>query len=95
MGRVLPSVGPYAVGFAKGVFFRKREAPSSVFGDSVIHPGTPVSTSTVYSGAPFVGSVFQFVATPVPEPSAWAMLLVGFVVLGFLGFRRNRALRSA
>ena len=79
----------------KGFSFDSSEAPSSVFGDSVIHPGTPVSTSTVYSGAPFVGSVFQFVATPVPEPSAWAMLLVGFVALGFLGFRRIQALRTA
>jgi hypothetical protein len=35
------------------------------------------------------------VATPVPEPSAWAMLLVGFAALGFLGFRRIQALRSA
>src|SRR6516164_109855 len=79
----------------KGFSFDSSEAPSSVFGDSVIHPGTPVSTSTVYSGAPSVGPELIFAATPVPEPSAWAMLLVGFVVLGFLGFRRNRALRSA
>ena len=79
----------------KGFSFESSEAPSSVFGDSVIHPGTPVSTSTVYSGAPLVGPEFIFAATPVPEPSAWAMLLVGFVALGFLGFRRNRAQRSA
>jgi PEP-CTERM motif len=27
---------------------------------------------------------------PVPEPSTWAMILVGFAGLGFAGFRRNR-----
>jgi hypothetical protein len=26
----------------------------------------------------------------VPEPSAWAMMLLGFAGLGFLGFRRSR-----
>jgi hypothetical protein len=26
----------------------------------------------------------------VPEPSTWAMMLLGFAALGFLGYRRNR-----
>jgi hypothetical protein len=80
----------------KGFSFESSDAPSSVFGDSVFHHGTPVPTSFVYSGAPFSDAGFQFVATAaVPEPSAWAMLLVGFVALGFLGFRRIQALRTA
>jgi hypothetical protein len=53
-------------------------------------------TSTVYSGVPFSDGGVQFVATPaVPEPSAWAMLLVGFVALSLLGFRRMQSLRNA
>jgi hypothetical protein len=31
--------------------------------------------------------------TPVPEPSTWAMLLIGFAGLGYAGFRRSRATR--
>jgi hypothetical protein len=27
----------------------------------------------------------------VPEPSTWAMLLLGFAGLGFIGYRRNKA----
>src|SRR6185437_980885 len=29
---------------------------------------------------------------PVPEPSTWAMLLIGFVGIGFMLYRRRRAL---
>jgi phospholipase/lecithinase/hemolysin len=32
---------------------------------------------------------------PVPEPSTWAMLLVGFVGLGFAGYRRGALARAA
>jgi hypothetical protein len=30
------------------------------------------------------------VGTPVPEPSTWAMVLIGFVGVGFLGWRGSR-----
>jgi hypothetical protein len=78
-----------------GFSFDSSDAPSSVFRDSAFSPGTPASTSFVYHAGPFSDAGFQFVATPVPEPSAWAMLLIGFVALCFLGFRRSQALRSA
>jgi hypothetical protein len=29
------------------------------------------------------------VAPPVPEPSTWAMLLIGFAGMGFVGYRRR------
>jgi hypothetical protein len=32
--------------------------------------------------------------TPVPEPSTWAMMLLGFAGLGFAGHRATRARRS-
>jgi PEP-CTERM motif len=32
----------------------------------------------------------NFVSTTVPEPSTWAMMLLGFVGLGFFGYRRTR-----
>jgi hypothetical protein len=31
------------------------------------------------------------VMSDVPEPSTWAMLLLGFAGLGFLGYRRHSA----
>jgi hypothetical protein len=33
---------------------------------------------------------FDFSAFVVPEPSTWAMLLLGFAGLGFVGYRRTR-----
>ncbi len=34
-------------------------------------------------------AVNGFLANPVPEPSTWAMMLLGFVGFGFLGYRRT------
>jgi hypothetical protein len=35
-------------------------------------------------------AVNGFLANPVPEPSTWAMMLVGFAGLGFFGYRASR-----
>ena len=32
----------------------------------------------------------NFVSATAPEPSTWAMMLVGFAALGFAGYRRTR-----
>jgi hypothetical protein len=39
-----------------------------------------------------VGSIFTFtnVTTPVPEPSTWAMMALGFAGLGFAGYRKTK-----
>jgi hypothetical protein len=44
------------------------------------NPGTGVSNNFTVSGD---------VASTVPEPSTWAMILAGFVGLGFAAFRRS------
>jgi PEP-CTERM motif len=31
---------------------------------------------------------------PIPEPSTWAMMLLGFAGLAFMGYRRASALAS-
>jgi hypothetical protein len=43
---------------------------------------------------PFLGTLVIDVTTngmtPVPEPSTWALMLLGFAGLGFAGWRRKR-----
>ena len=43
--------------------------------------------------APTFNAAFSLTGAVVPEPSTWAMMLLGFAGLGFLGYRR--ALRAA
>jgi hypothetical protein len=38
---------------------------------------------------------FSFATPVIPEPSTWAMMLVGFVGLGYAGYRRAREPRAA
>ncbi len=38
---------------------------------------------------------FGFFSTGVPEPSTWAMMLIGFAGLGFAGYRASRKSASA
>ncbi len=40
-------------------------------------------------------SILATIQTGVPEPSTWAMLLIGFVGLGYAGFRRSARVRPA
>jgi PEP-CTERM motif len=48
-------------------------------------------------GEPFLAAVTLATggSPAVPEPSTWAMMLVGFVGLGFAGYRRTREPRAA
>jgi hypothetical protein len=66
-------------------------------------PGPPYGCAAEYcllgpgtagAGDPFV-ALTSFSVNVVPEPSTWAMMLVGFAGLGFLGYRRTVKARVA
>jgi hypothetical protein len=40
--------------------------------------------------APTFNAVFSLTGNTVPEPSTWAMILIGFVGIGFVGYRKSR-----
>jgi hypothetical protein len=42
-----------------------------------------------------VESELQFTISAVPEPSTWAMMIIGFFSVGFLAYRRKETLRLA
>jgi hypothetical protein len=46
---------------------------------------TPFTTATFSS----TGNSFEFTLATVPEPSTWAMMVLGFAGLGYAAFRRN------
>ena len=54
------------------------------------YPATPVTGVNAY-----FGPNFQIFSAVVPEPSTWALLIVGVVGLGFVTLRRRRAVRLA
>ena len=52
-----------------------------------------VGTDIVGAGA--FNATFSLSGSVIPEPSTWAMMLLGFAGLGFAGLRASRKLRSA
>ena len=46
---------------------------------------TPFTTASFSS----TGNAFEFTLATVPEPSTWAMMVIGFAGLGYAAFRRN------
>ena len=76
-----------------GFSFTTVDSPSSVFGDSIYFPGTPVLTSQVYHAGPFSDTFngvngYQFLVQVVPEPAT--VVLTGVAGAALLLIRRKR-----
>ena len=73
--------GGFLGGLPDGNFFNVYStAPATYFVSTYVNglynPGAAVTSLTL---------------TAVPEPSTWAMMLAGFIALGFAGYRRARS----
>lgn len=63
---------------------------AAAFTNSTNPPGdTPALFAADILGNGKTGNVGATVVAAVPEPSTWAMLIIGFVGLGFMAYRRN------
>jgi hypothetical protein len=53
---------------------------------------SPIDGSTVYAvdGMVRYGDAVDVGVSSIPEPSTWAMMLLGFAGLGFAGYRASR-----
>jgi hypothetical protein len=63
-------------------------APNASGNEAAAHIFVTASPANASNGALATG--FASEAAPIPEPSTWAMALVGFAGLGYAAFRRTR-----
>lgn len=78
-----------AAGSQLSLGFSSPDAPATLAGNvpngtSNPYGGTPVGTSYIYENGPLTTPSYEFVAKPVPEPSALALLTLGFLSLASL-----------
>jgi hypothetical protein len=85
----------FILGTSSAVFgaYDLRTTIGPVSGGAIFNPGSSFATS---AGTLVIGSLSgdaTFTAT-IPEPSTWAMMLLGFAGLGFAGYRRSMQSRT-
>jgi PEP-CTERM motif len=87
---ILPGAAYYNSGFKVPLSAGVRSDWQQIFVD----PYSLVSNGGIDpNGANGFNFALHFtLQTPVPEPSTWAMMIVGFTGLGFAGYRRSRRL---
>lgn len=88
------SSSPLTPGSSFDFSFDSTATPATLAGNASFHPGTPIGTSFIYSGAPFSDAGFEFVVDSVPEPSALKVLPLGAIVLICLAWRRFQRKRT-
>ena len=64
---------------------------SGTFG---LHPGVNNITGE-FIGVITFGEMEFIAESAIPEPSTWAMMMLGFAGLGFAGYRKARSIRTA
>jgi hypothetical protein len=95
-----PNQEPVYVTGSVGVSYNAQILPYVSFGyDPIFDPGTRgvVLDFTIPAGSHSIQIELSDYAytPPVPEPSTWAMMLIGFAAIGLAGYRRNATRKPA
>jgi hypothetical protein len=64
--------------------------PNDFFGVTDLTPFTTVQVSTADQAVYLNDVAFGTAVSAIPEPSTWAMMILGFAGIGFLSYRRSR-----
>lgn len=73
--------GAQTINFAGGSF--------SLTVDDITLAGSRSNNPDPNTSDPITGHISNVVIAPVPEPSTWAMLILGFMGVGFMAYRRK------
>jgi PEP-CTERM motif len=83
--------GEPAIDYFKPTVFGPRSGAVVLFADSdAMVAGEDLTTQTENLVLNAFGT-YTLAPPPIPEPSTWAMILIGFAGLGYAGYRRGRA----
>ena len=77
----------YVIGVSSDEEAALNSAIFNLAGSSAFRIGISASLSDVDAGADSFNAVAAPIASAVPEPSTWAMLILGFVGIGFMAYR--------
>ncbi len=80
VGNAVTLTGPYGSSYPSGVGPWQKYTLSFTAASGGLHTLGLIDTNTDFSGN-------DFSLAAVPEPSTWAMMLLGFAGLGFAGYR--------
>ena len=63
---------------------------SEALADDTAHGDAPLALTFLVPGGDITSQILVF-SSPVPELSTWAMMLIGFVGLGYAGYRKGKS----
>jgi hypothetical protein len=75
----------YVISDVNGVLPRGQLAKLGIIATATVSEATPFAFNNA-----FISATFQSDVDAIPEPATWAMMVIGFVGLGFAGYRASR-----
>jgi hypothetical protein len=92
---IVPPGTPFPLGFTDLQSWTRDDISPNNLAPDWLRVGTDIVGPNVDKVIPTFNAAFSLSGSVVPEPSTWAMMLLGFTGLGFAGWRHARQARPA
>ena len=92
---IVPPGTPFPPGFTDLQSWTRDDISFNNLAPDWLRVGTDIVGKNADGVAPTFNEAFSLSGSAVPEPSTWAMMLLGFAGLGFAGYRRARRAGAA